>query len=258
MLNSEEKCAVFLDIDNTLTSARYFVPEENRIAIRRAREKGHSVFINTGRSWGNIPDNLRSQLDVDGIIAGSGAYVVIDNKVIYSGAIPKKTVIGAAEYIFSHREYWMVLEGREKCYVLCSGNRKAEGPQIAVDSVEEIEKYLKNDEIQVIAVESSVPEAFLENFSEELSFFPMGYYYDCVSKGLNKATGIQVAIDALGIKRENTIAIGDGGNDIDMIKFAGIGVAMKNAQPHILEAADYITDSNIECGVAKAIERFLL
>ena len=258
MLNSKERCAVFLDIDKTLTSERFFIPEENINAIKRAREKGHAVFINTGRSWGNIPDKLREQFDVDGIIAGSGAYAVVDDKVIFSRKIPEGTVLKAAEYIFGHRENWMILEGKEKCYVLSNEKRKAESPQIAVESIEELKLLLENDEIQVIAVESGVPDEFIAEFSDELSFFPMGYYYDCVSKGLNKASGIRTVIDALGIKRENTIAIGDGGNDIDMIRFAGIGVAMKNAQPHILEAADYITDSNTECGVAKAIEKFLL
>lgn len=258
MLNPEEKCAVFLDIDNTLTSARFFIPEENRNAIQMARDKGHKVFINTGRSWGNIPDKLREQFNVDGIIAGSGAYVMIDGKVIFSGAIPEKTVIRAADYIISHSVNWLILEGKDRCYVICNEERKAEYPQIAVENIDELKKLIIDDEIQVLAVESNVPEEFRKILSDELSFFPMGHYYDCVSKGLNKATGIQVVIDALGIKRENTIAIGDGGNDIDMIKFAGIGVAMKNAQQHILEAADYITDSNIECGVAKAINKFLL
>lgn len=258
MLNPKEKCAVFLDIDKTLTSERYLIPEENRNAIQRAREKGHAVFINTGRSWGNIPEQLFKQFNVDGIIAGSGAYILIGEEVIFSGFIPEMTVINAAKYIFSHRDCWMILEGRDHCYVLCNAKRKAEKPQIAIESIEELEGYLKKDEIQVIAVESNVPSEFLELFSDELSFFPMDYYYDCVLKGLNKATGTQAVINALGIKRENTIAMGDGGNDIDMIKFAGIGVAMKNAQPHILEAADYITDFNTECGVAKAIEKFLL
>ena len=54
MLNKNEKCAVFLDIDGTLLSDSFIIPPENLRAIKAAQEKGHLVFINTGRSWGNI------------------------------------------------------------------------------------------------------------------------------------------------------------------------------------------------------------
>ena len=57
--------------------------------------------------------------------------------------------------------------------------------------------------------------------------------------------------------RENTIAVGDSNNDYDMLTYAGIGVAMANSQQSILDIADYVTDSNLNCGVAKAIEKFL-
>ena len=62
----------------------------------------------------------------------------------------------------------------------------------------------------------------------------------------------------MGIKRENTVAIGDSNNDYDMITYAGVGVAMANSQQSILDIADYITDSNHNCGVAKAIKDILL
>lgn len=258
MLDPKEKCGVFLDIDNTLTTERFYIPEENRRAISRARERGHMVFINTGRSWGNIPESLLKQAEFDGIVAGSGAYVSIGGEVIFSASIPKKTVLKAAEYIFAHRDYWIVMEGLKKCYAISNEKRKINDLQTPVESTAELEAYLENDEIQVIAVAGDVSEEFKELFADELTLFPMGYYYDCVVKGLNKGTGIRVVEEAAGIKRENTIAIGDGGNDIDMIRYAGIGVAMKNAQPHILMEADFVTESNTDFGVAAAIEKFLL
>ncbi len=258
MLNRKEKCGVFLDIDNTLTSGRYQVPEENIKAIAAVREKGHMVFINTGRSWANIPQKLRSQLSVDGIIAGSGAYVNIGGKEIFRRHIPRETVLRAAEYAFEHNDIWMVMEGMKGCYAITNNIKKVDSHQLVIRSMSELEAHLENDEIQVIAVTSDISEDFRKSLFDELTFFPMGYYYDCVVKGLSKASGIREAINAVGIKPENTIAMGDGGNDIDMIKFAGIGVAMANAQPHIIEAADYITDSNTEYGVAKAMEKFLL
>ena len=68
----------------------------------------------------------------------------------------------------------------------------------------------------------------------------------------------QHPFELTGIKRENTIAVGDSNNDMDMIKFAGVGVAMANAQQSILDVADYVTESAEKCGVAAAIEKLLL
>ena len=77
-------------------------------------------------------------------------------------------------------------------------------------------------------------------------------------KGINKATGMEKVLELTGVKKENTIAIGDSNNDFDMITYAGIGVAMANSQQSILDVADYVTASNFDCGVAKAIKKFLL
>ncbi|MCV5342752.1 HAD hydrolase family protein, partial [Escherichia coli] len=71
-------------------------------------------------------------------------------------------------------------------------------------------------------------------------------------------TGVKSLADALGIKPEEIMAIGDQENDIAMIEFAGVGVAMDNAIPAVKEAANFITKSNLEDGVAFAIEKYVL
>jgi len=76
--------------------------------------------------------------------------------------------------------------------------------------------------------------------------------------GATKGGGIRRLAEHLGLKREQTMAMGDGENDFSMILEAGIGVAMKNGRPDLCKAADYITDTNDEDGVASAIYRFVL
>ena len=76
--------------------------------------------------------------------------------------------------------------------------------------------------------------------------------------GINKGTGLVNLGSRLGIKREEIMAFGDGDNDTVMLKEVGFGVAMANGEPQVKEAADYITLSNEEDGVAQAIERFVL
>jgi hydroxymethylpyrimidine pyrophosphatase-like HAD family hydrolase len=77
-----------------------------------------------------------------------------------------------------------------------------------------------------------------------------------VPPGIDKARSLAVLLEKLNLKKEEMVAIGDGYNDLSMIKFAGLGVAMANAQEPVKKAADYITLSNDEDGVAAVVERF--
>ncbi len=259
MLNNKEKCAVFLDIDGTLITDSFIIPPENLAAINSARANGHLVFINTGRSWGNIPPVLMEQIEkLDGIIAGSGAMVTIGGKTVFNGCMPKVLVYRIAEYIFAHPEYWANFEGLHSNYVITHDLRKCTEFQQPVSTMEEFIEACRNDEIQVVAMGKIVPEDFKELFKDELTVFQFETYADVVVKGLNKAEGIKKVLAETGIKRENTIAMGDSNNDYDMLTYAGVGVAMANSQQSILDVADYVTASNFDCGVAKAIEKILL
>ena len=83
------------------------------------------------------------------------------------------------------------------------------------------------------------------------------YFLEFVPQGIDKALSLSVLLENIGMTREEVIAIGDGYNDLSMIKFAGIGIAMGNAQEPVKKAADYITLTNDEDGVAEVIERLL-
>ena len=86
----------------------------------------------------------------------------------------------------------------------------------------------------------------------------LGYNIEINAAGVNKGTALVELGSMLGIRREEIMACGDGDNDIEMVKEAGFGVAMGNAEEEVKAAADYITLSNEEEGAAKAIERFAL
>ncbi len=252
-----EKYAVFLDIDGTLISDSFEISERNKKAIAAAREKGHMVFINTGRSWGNIPPQLHNQFDVDGIIAGSGVMITMGDETVYKKSMSKDLVRRLTEYAFEHLEYWYIFEGFNRIYDVSIDNGERSDYKIPLKKPEDY-ALMNDDEIQVIAMGVKVPDDFKERFRDEITVFQFDTYADCVIKGVNKATGIEKVLELTGIKKENTIAIGDSNNDFDMINYAGIGVAMANAQQSILDIADYVTASAKDCGVAQAIEKFLL
>lgn len=259
MLNPKEKCAVFLDIDGTLLADTFIIPQGNLDAIEAARAKDHLVFINTGRSLGNIPPVLMNQIkDFDGIIAGSGAMIIMNGEVKADYSMPRDLVRRVYEYIIDHKEYWALFEGKKDVYAVTNDIRELRDYQIPVGNPGDYIGMCADDVIQVIAMGKTVPEDFRELFKDELTVFQFETYADVVVKGINKATGIEKVLELTGIKRENTVAIGDSNNDYDMLSYAGIGVAMANSQQSILDIADYVTESNFNCGVGKAIENILL
>ncbi len=259
MLNKDEKCAVFLDIDGTLLSDSFIIPPENLRAIKAAQEKGHLVFINTGRSWGNIPPVLMEQFKgFDGIISGIGSMITMRGETVFKSFMPEDLIKRIMEYVFAHPEYWALFEGVNDVYSVTNDRYALRDYQIPLENSDDYMKICEGDNIQVVAMGKTVPDDFKELFKDDLTVFQFETYADLVKKGLNKAEGIKKAIEIAGIKRENTVAIGDSNNDFDMIEYAGVGVAMANSQQTILDIADYVTSSNHECGVAKAINELLL
>lgn len=84
------------------------------------------------------------------------------------------------------------------------------------------------------------------------------YFLELVPKGIDKAQSLAVLLKEIHMTKEEMIAVGDGFNDLSMIKYAGLGVAMQNAQPVVKENADFITLTNDEDGVAYVVEKFIL
>ena len=108
------------------------------------------------------------------------------------------------------------------------------------EKIIEIRKNLSKEIIDKYEVTSSVPE-----------------YIEFVKKGIKKSKAIKFIMDKCKIKQEEVMAIGDGENDVEMLRFAGLGVAMENANNYVKENADYITTSNNNDGVGKVIEKFI-
>ncbi|MCR5150316.1 MAG: Cof-type HAD-IIB family hydrolase [Clostridiales bacterium] len=244
---------IFLDIDGTLTVRGNIVPDENKAAIDFVRSLGNKVFINTGRSKGNLPDFILDQVNVDGVICGNGTLVYMNNMPIFDNTFDKKVVKSVAEFVTASEKYWCVYEGVNCCYS-APGNPSQLMEAWGISKIaEDIDKLYEFDRIQVIAVGSKPENDFIEKFSDVLDIYQLDHFADCTPKGYNKTVGAARVLDMLGINKKNTVAIGDSANDLAMIKFAGIGVAMANSDKVILDAADYITQSNNQAGVAKAL-----
>jgi Cof subfamily protein (haloacid dehalogenase superfamily) len=121
------------------------------------------------------------------------------------------------------------------------------GPVVKVLMVDEPEK--------LILVENKLKNVLNEKYSIMRS---KPFFLEFTNRGITKGESLRQLIDKLGIQREEVIAIGDSYNDLTMIEFAGLGVAMGNAPDDIKEKADFVTDTNMNDGVAKVVEEFIL
>ena len=108
---------------------------------------------------------------------------------------------------------------------------------------------------KITEVRRNIPKEIGEKY-EVTSSVPE--YIEFVKKGIKKSEAIKFIMDKCKIEQEEVIAIGDGENDVEMLRFAGLGVAMDNADNYVKENADYITTSNNDDGVGKVIEKFIL
>jgi Cof subfamily protein (haloacid dehalogenase superfamily) len=259
MTDKNKNYATFIDIDGTLITDTFTPPERNVKAIERARKRGHKVFINTGRSLANIPDELRSYaLTLDGVISGNGSHIIYGGREIYAACFPDSLLESLCRFFLRREDAACLLEGIDEMFVLGSGRKCFGGCENIITSMDDCRKKLLGHRISVAAVKGVSADECLSRFGGEIEIYRYESFFDCVLKDCDKAKGIDIMLSAAGMPLERTIGIGDSANDLPMIDKCAIGVAMGNADSLLKKAADYITGTNKECGVASAIEKLLL
>lgn len=252
--------AVFFDIDGTLVSFNtHSVPKSTLVALDKLKRNGIKTFIATGRSWGQLK-LLEDFPAFDGYILLNGSYCrSAEGEVIYKNLIPRDDLERLVEF---HKEHPFPIE-----FVYADRETMTNANQVVIDAwahvnipvppIVPIEDCPKDEVFQL---------SFFLNHEQEDELKPvkrfmpgctsMGWspvFYDVVPKGSCKSVGIDKIIAHYGIRLDETLAFGDGGNDIDMIKHAAIGVAMGNAGDSVKEAADYVTTTVDEDGILNAL-----
>lgn len=253
---------IFFDIDGTLVSFRtHAIPPSAIEAVRRIRQKGVKVWIATGRPIPFI-DHLEG-LEYDGIMCVNGAYCLTrDGKALRYNPVPKSDVLRMIEE--------QKRSGMAVCY---AGVDRAilTAPKGIPDDVGSVfslldikqpdiyepDEALAFDVMQVIAFFRHEQTVHITSEvlmgCNVLRWHPL--FTDCVAKGTDKAAGIEAVIRHYGFDISETMAFGDGGNDIPMLRLAGIGVAMGNASQEVKDVADIVTSSVDDNGVANVLDR---
>jgi len=252
--------AIFFDIDGTLVSFRsHQIPSSTLQAIHAVRQQGVKVFIATGRPLPFV-DNLGT-LEYDGIMTVNGASCqTADGTVIRHQPIRHEDLKRLVDY-YHERPFPLAFAANDDIFITMTSPETLEVLKILnlkCPPIAPIERCLDMDVMQIIAFfkDCDDPRIMSEVLSgcSEQRWHP--FFADIICQGNNKAIGIDAIINHYGISIEETMAFGDGGNDMTMLRHVGCGVAMGNARDEVKAAADYVTDDVDEGGVERALHHF--
>lgn len=255
-LKEYKKYCIFLDIDGTLIGSNKEAFAENIDTIQRTRALGHKVFISTGRATSYLPEELNLSVNFDGAISGAGAVSKVGNKVLSENLMPYDIVRKYADFAIQHRISAM-MEGRDKLYhfgfsewVPSDDERWVKLDRDNIDNVLTAEVP-----IEKFTISGEIPKTLDELLGEDYVILRYSNYGEVIQKNRGKGKALLEMAEILGIPAENTVAIGDSVNDLDMIEAAGIGIAMGNACEELKTVADMITDDVDDAGVSKALKK---
>lgn len=267
---------IALDLDGTTLNSSGLLTEKTRTAIEGAIAKGINVVIATGRVRNTIPEAITKIKGLNYAITSNGAsvYELKNNKPKHTNFIPQKTLSQVLDVL---REYDYIIEvftqGRayleNSVYQEIENNGSAFGnAQYLLSTREPIEDLFELCQRNFDAIENiniyiqqGLGRERMREILEEIEGIEVTSSYDynleICSSGANKAAGLNQLCKEFGVAPHEILACGDGDNDIKMLNFVGIPVAMGNANEAVKAAAQFIASSNDEDGVAKVIEKFI-
>lgn len=263
-------------MDGTLLNDAHQVSDRTKLAIHRAKEKGVIVVLATGRI---LKSALQYGEDLDignPIVACNGAIIINEKEeIIYKKPVDKNIIeqildLGKRNNIYYHfyDEYDLYANTLvDKVVGFYNTNAaKLKGLELNVNIFEEKQEILTRldlDILKFIFIDDSLEKLFkVRNELEQMGVVSVSSSWDnnieVMGKDVSKGEALRYLVNELGINSREIIAIGDNENDLSMLNYSGIGVAMGNSNDRIKNVSDYITSSNNEDGVAKVIEKFIL
>lgn len=271
---------IALDLDGTLFNSQSQISAHNIDTIKKANEAGATVVISTGRPYSGLPFE---QLKGSGIrfaitTNGSAIYEIESGKCLFEEAMDEDIILPILDFLLTkdiHMDAFIGGKGYTPVQCVAAGQKLANPPAL--------KHYILNTRVRVDNLPLFIHENQLKVQKMTLNFYPEGDIFKdreevrkylesnpavtTVSGGynnleftradVNKGVGLQKMAQLLDIPVAQTMAVGDTENDLAIIRAAGVGVAMGNATAAVKSAADYITTSNDEDGVATAIAHFL-
>ena len=258
---------IAMDLDDTLLSDDLSISHTNELAIKEALQRGVKIILASGRMIVSMrPYAQKLKLDLP-LISYNGAIIsaALSGEIIYSQPIPKELTVQVIS-IFRQRGVHLNLYQDDKLYIdeVNTWSKKYEvSAGVPAYPVGDLVEFLKDPppkllgigEIEVI---NQLQSDLQQQFGTQLIFTKSKpTYLEILAAGVSKGRALQFLAEKWGFDRKEVMAIGDAPNDLSMISWAGIGVAIGNANSSVKEQADWVVSDNNHNGVAEAIHRAL-
>ena len=257
------------DVDGTLFTSKKMISEQTKEAISKAVSQGASITIASGRptqglkrviSMLQIPLSSVYMVGYNGAIATRAE----DDKTLFSRPMDRNLTnqlfeyckrFDVSAYVSTNQTMYASKADGFNIEYESSGNNLSITVMDNMNLIEEdIHKILFSGHPQEINRMLDDARIHFSSLCELSISAP--FYLECNSKGINKADALEAVCETMGIERKDVIAFGDAGNDLEMIEFAGYGVAMGNATDAVKEIANEITSSNDDEGIAHVLNRY--
>lgn len=261
-----------LDLDGTLTNSKKQITPFTLATLMEAQEQGLRIVLASGRpTYGIIP--LAKQLEMHRfggfILSFNGGKIInqATNEVLYeqtleSDIIPilYKRAWDAGLTILSYNGKYILTENAEDKYVKYESFLTKMKVKETDDFLRDL--HLPADKCMIVGEpEDLVPleEKLRQEVGQQINVYRSeAFYLELVPKGIDKAASLARLLEKLAISPDEIVAVGDGYNDVSMIRYAGLGVAMANAQEPVKASANYVTpQTNDEDGVAWLVKKLL-
>ena len=247
-----DKKIIFLDVDGTLCNDKGLVPESAAIAVKKARENGHLVYLCTGRSKAEIYDFIMD-IGFDGIIGAGGGFVEVEGEMLFHKKVSSENVKHLVDF-FNKNNVNFYIESNGGLYA-------------SKNLIPQLERCIYGDvenDPEAIYRKENDPDHFInaliigENLYEVIHCTVPMFGEDSGElgvPGVHKATAIEELLNHLNIDKSQTIAFGDGLNDIEMFNYCELGIAMGNAKQGLKDIAGEITDTHDEGGIYNSFKK---
>lgn len=252
---------IALDIDGTLLDDNGNVSPNTILKLKELIEKGIHIVLATGRTHQSA-DNLQKRLSLDvPIISYNGGKITLPSKgEIFDSKIPVKDAIKIIEYAEENNVYAKAYID-DVMYISEEDQDSidfAKKHGIKYSAIGKLSTNIKQDVSMIVFFEKDEELGDIDSLFGHMNVSitrSMPKAYEFMAKGSTKGNSLRILSDYLGIKREEILAVGNALNDLEMLKFAGVGIAMKNSDYALLKQWDVISEyTNNEEGVYRIIK----
>lgn len=268
---------IFLDIDGTLVSDMKAPSAKVSEAVRRARKNGHRVFLCTGRNMAIIGENIVN-VGFDGIIASAGGHVEVQGRVLYDNILPEETIQECLSVFHEHRMYCRI-ESPEGIYTdpqmeaLLKEAKPDKTNSELIRMQKEIEAGIAIQTYDQYPQKGAYKICFtatdLRDIEETKKYIEGRFSYavhpyensshcfngEIIPREVDKGKGMEKICCHFGADMKDTVAFGDSMNDYEMMKSAGISIAMGNACEELKGVADHVCENVWDDGIYYEFQR---